>query len=40
MNNNMPYPRNRTSDEFLQWRKKVLELLDFGQDINTKEESQ
>lgn len=40
MNNNMPYPRNRTSDEFLQWRKKVLELLNFGQDINTKEASQ
>ena len=40
MSNDMPYPRNRTSDEFLQWRKKVLRLLDFGQDINTKEESQ
>lgn len=40
MKNDMPYPRNRTSDEFLQWRKRVLELLDFGQDINTKEESQ
>lgn len=27
----MPFPRARTSDEFLQWRKRVLELLDFGQ---------
>ena len=28
--NDMPFPRARTSDEFLQWRKRVLELLDFG----------
>ena len=30
LKNDMPFPRARTSDEFLQWRKKVLELLDFG----------
>ena len=40
MPNDMPYPRNRTSDDFLLWRKRILELLDFGQDINLKEESQ
>ncbi len=34
LRNDMPYPRARTSDEFLQWRKKVLELLNFGQTIN------
>lgn len=34
MKNEMPYPRKRTSDEFLQWRKTVLEMLDFGQNIN------
>ncbi|MBQ7215058.1 MAG: ABC transporter ATP-binding protein [Synergistaceae bacterium] len=39
MANDMPYPRNRTSDEFLGWRKNVLELLNFGQDINTNEEA-
>ena len=31
--NDMPFPRARTSDEFLQWRKRVLELLDFGQPV-------
>ena len=35
--NDMTYPRARTSDEFLQWRKKVLGMLDFGQNIYTKE---
>lgn len=40
LNNDMPYPRNRTSDEFLGWRKKVLKLLDFGRDINSQEELQ
>lgn len=30
MKNEMPYPRQRTSDEFLQWRKEILELLNFG----------
>ena len=34
LKNNMPYPRVRTSDEFLQMRKKVLEMLNFGQNIN------
>ena len=34
LKNDMSYPRARTSDEFLQWRKKVLELLNFGQTIN------
>ena len=38
LKNDMPYPRIRTSDEFLQWRKKVLGMLDFGQN-NTKEVS-
>ena len=37
LKNDMPHPRVRTSDEFLQWRKKVLGMLDFGQN-NTKEE--
>lgn len=37
LKNDMPYPRIRTSDEFLQWRKKVLGMLDFGHK-NTKEE--
>ena len=35
--NDMTYPRARTNDEFLQWRKKVLGMLDFGQNIYTKE---
>ena len=34
LKNDMPYPRKRTSNEFLQWRKNVLEMLDFGQNIN------
>ena len=34
LKNNMPYPRVRTRDEFLQMRKKVLEMLNFGQNIN------
>ena len=34
LKNDMPYPRKRTSNEFLQWRKTVLEMLDFGQNIN------
>lgn len=34
LKNDMRYPRERTSDEFLQWRKRVLELLNFGQSIN------
>lgn len=34
LKNNMDYPRKRTSDEFLQWRKKVLEMLDFGSGKN------
>lgn len=33
LKNDMPYPRARASDDFLQWRKKVLELLNFGQNI-------
>ncbi|MBQ9594915.1 MAG: ABC transporter ATP-binding protein [Synergistaceae bacterium] len=34
MKNEMPYPRVRTSDEFLQMRKRVLEMLNFGQILN------
>ena len=34
LKNDMNYPRKRTSDEFLQWRKKVLEMLDFGSGEN------
>ena len=34
LKNDMEYPRKRTSNEFLQWRKTVLEMLDFGQNIN------
>lgn len=30
ISNTMPYPRNRTSAAFLQYRKEVLEMLDFG----------
>ena len=30
--NDMPYPRNRTSSAFLNFRKEVLEMLDFGHD--------
>lgn len=30
--NEMPYPRNRASDEFLGYRKRILELLDLGND--------
>lgn len=30
--NTMDYPRNRASDEFLRYRKQVLELLDYGSD--------
>lgn len=32
--NDMSYPRSRTSDEFLHWRKRVLEMLDFGHNFN------
>ncbi|MBQ9574139.1 MAG: ABC transporter ATP-binding protein [Synergistaceae bacterium] len=35
--NDLAYPRIRTSDEFLGLRKKVLELLNFGQSKNIKE---
>ncbi|MBQ9404315.1 MAG: ABC transporter ATP-binding protein, partial [Synergistaceae bacterium] len=34
LKNEMPYPRVRTSDEFLQMRKRVLEMLNFGQILN------
>lgn len=28
--NDMPYPRNRASDRFLEYRKQILKMLDFG----------
>ncbi|MBQ7732689.1 MAG: ABC transporter ATP-binding protein, partial [Synergistaceae bacterium] len=34
LKNEMSYPRVRTSDEFLQMRKRVLEMLNFGQNLN------
>ena len=30
LNINMPFPRVRTSSEFMQRRREILELLDFG----------